>query len=65
MVYRTAIALLISVNCFAQQDSIQIIELMEVTYIPVLKVNSNELKSKEIQEMALVCVAFLQIKHLF
>lgn len=52
MVYRTAIALLISVNCFAQQDSIQIIELMEVTYIPVLKVNSNELKSKEIQEMA-------------
>ena len=65
MLYRLFIAFFITGSCYAQQDSIQIIELMEVTYIPVLKVNSNELKSKEIQEMALVCVAFLQIKHLF
>jgi vitamin B12 transporter len=52
MFYRLFIALFISVNCIAQQDSTQLIELMEVSYIPVLKVNSNELKSKEIQEMA-------------
>ena len=52
MFFRTLIALFISVNCIAQVDSTQILEMMEVTYIPVLKVNSNELKSKEIQEMA-------------
>ena len=52
MLYRLFIAFFITVSCYAQQDSIQILELMEVSFIPTLKVNSNQLLQNEIQEMA-------------
>ena len=52
MFSRVCIALLISANCFAQKDSTQLIEMMEVSFVPDLKVNSNELIAKDIQEIA-------------
>lgn len=52
MFYRCCIVFFISVSTFAQKDSIQLIELVEVSYLPILKVSSNELITKEIQEMA-------------
>ncbi len=52
MLYRLFIAFFITGSCYAQQDSIQILELMEVSFIPTLKVNSNQLLQNEIQEMA-------------
>lgn len=52
MFSRFCIALLISANCFAQKDSTQLIEMMEVSFVPVLKANSNDLIENKIQEMA-------------
>lgn len=52
MFFRTSIAILFTANLFAQTDTIQIIEEVQVSYIPTLKISSNELASKAIQEIA-------------
>lgn len=52
MFYRTFIAIFLSANLFAQGDTIQNIEQINVSYLPTLKLSTDQLITKRIQEMA-------------
>lgn len=52
MSLRIFILFFIPLSLFAQVDSVQVIEEIQVSYLPLLKVSSNELAVKNIQEIA-------------
>lgn len=52
MFLRCCLIILLPLSLFAQEDSIQVIEEIQVSYLPMLKVSSNELTVKNIQEIA-------------